>query len=163
MCLRKRWPKQGDPLSSLLCNTVLQGALRWREKGMGICLGDLQAGCLSSLRIADDVLLFSTSLEQFRSMMCDFKKSTESVGLRIHPDKTKFLRERAKYLGQTITFEQQERTEIRSRVRAAWASFTKYEQELTSKSHLLRHRLRLFKHGHYSYADLRLWWTLERI
>ena len=48
----KRETKQGDPLSSLLCNTVLQATLkddliRWREKGMGIRLGDSQADCLS--------------------------------------------------------------------------------------------------------------------
>ena len=39
----KKGAKQGDPLSSLLLNTVLQAALkddleRWREKGMGISL-----------------------------------------------------------------------------------------------------------------------------
>ena len=44
----KRVTKQRDPLSSLLCNTVLQATLkddliRWREKGMGIRLGDSQA------------------------------------------------------------------------------------------------------------------------
>ena len=92
----KRSTKQGDPLSGLLFNTVLQAALeddvaRWREKGMGISLGDLQADCLSNLRFADDVLLFSTWLEQLRSMMCDFKKSTESVELKIHLEKTKIL------------------------------------------------------------------------
>ena len=54
---------------------------------MGIRLGDLQAECLSNLRFSDDVLLFSTTLEQLRSMMCDFKKSTESVGLKIHQKK----------------------------------------------------------------------------
>ena len=75
----KKGTKQGDPLSSLLFNTVLQAALkddlqRWREKGMGISLGDQQAACLSNLRIADDVFLFLTSLEHLRSMMCDFKK-----------------------------------------------------------------------------------------
>ena len=132
----KKGSKQGDPLSRLLFNTVLQAALkdgleRWREKDMGISLGDQQADCLSNLRFADDVTLFSTSLEQLRSMMCDFKKSRESVGLKIHPEKTKILsnqgsnrkkevkidnmKERAKYLGQTITFEQQGTTEIKSR------------------------------------------------
>ena len=140
---------------------------RWHEKCMGIRLGDHQTDCLSNLRFADDVLLlFFTSLEQLKRMMSDFKKSTEKVGLKIHPDKTKSLsnqgpnkrmeatidnikvevfpaRECAKCLGQTITFEQQETTEIKSRVRAAWASFTKYKQELTSRSYILRHRLRL--------------------
>ena len=90
----KRETKQGDPLSSLLCNTVLPAALkddllRWREKGLGIRLGDSQADCLSTPRFADDVPLFPTSPEKLRSMICDFKKSTESVELKILPDKTK--------------------------------------------------------------------------
>ena len=100
-------------------------------------------------------------------MMCHSKKSTGCVGLKIHPDKTKILSNqgsnrrkeatldnikvevlsvnpRAKYLGQTKTFEQQETTEIKSRTRGAWASHAKYRQELTSKSYLLRHRLHSF-------------------
>ena len=67
---------------------VLQAALeddfaRWREKGMGISLDDLQADCLSILRFACDVLLFSASLEQLGRMMRDFgekyrKRRTEN-------------------------------------------------------------------------------------
>ena len=49
-----------------------------------------------------------------------------------------------KYLGQRISFYQQETTEIKSRIRAAWATFHKYRQELTSKNYMLEHRLRLF-------------------
>ena len=89
--------KQGDPMSSLLFNTVLQYSLkdeiqRWqKKKGMGIYLSDHDRDCLTNLRFADDVMLFATSKEQLRNMMCDFKKATEKVGLRIHPDKTKIL------------------------------------------------------------------------
>ena len=49
-----------------------------------------------------------------------------------------------RYLDQTITFQQQETTEISNRIRAAWATFRKYRQELTSKNYMLKHRLRLF-------------------
>ena len=52
--------------------------------------------------------------------------------------------ESVKYLGQMITFQQQETTEIKNRIRAAWATFHKYRQELTSKNYMLKHRLRLF-------------------
>ena len=106
------------------------------------------------LAFADDVL-------------CEFKKSVEKVGLRIHPGKTKILSnqssdtrkeievdnikveilirgESAIYWGQMITFQQKETTEIRNRIRVAWATFHKYRQELTSKNYLLKHRLRLF-------------------
>ena len=91
-------------------------------------------------------------------------------GLRIHPDKTKILSnqsnmnsdtkrcvkigemsieilakgESMKYLGQSISFRQQETLEIKSRIRAAWATFHKYRQELTSKKYMLKLRLRLF-------------------
>ena len=47
--------------------------------------------CLTNLRFADDVLLFSTSLSKTEEMLRDFKRSTESVGLGIHPSKTKIL------------------------------------------------------------------------
>ena len=63
----------------------------WLAKGMGIRLGDSHADCLTNQRFADDVLLFATSLEQLLRMMCDCKTSTERVGLKIHPDKTKIL------------------------------------------------------------------------
>ena len=127
------------------------------------------------MRLADDVLSCATSLEQLQSMLCDFKRSTEKVGLKIHPERrrssatkvqTKILskqssskkqevtisnikvevllvHECAKYLGQTITLQQQETMESRSRIRAARASFCRYKQELTSISYPLQHRLRL--------------------
>ena len=58
---------------------------------MGIYLSDHDHDCLTNLRLTDNVLLFATSKEQLRKMLCEFKKSTEKVGLRIHPDKTKIL------------------------------------------------------------------------
>ena len=88
--------KQGDPMSSLLFNTVLQYALknviqRWQRKGMGIYLGDQERDCLTNLRFADDVMLFATSKGQIQNMMCEFKEATEKVGLTIRPNKTKIL------------------------------------------------------------------------
>ena len=50
----------------------------------------------------------------------------------------------ARYLGQKITFEDQETAEIKNRLKAAWAAFHKYRQELTSKCYRLCHRQRLF-------------------
>ena len=164
--------KQGYPMSSLLFNTVLQYALKnvvlkWqRKKGMGIYFSDQERDCLTNLRFADDVMLFATSKGQMQNMMCEFKEATEKVGLTIHPNKTKILSnessmnsdtrrymkigdmdieilaksESVNFLGQRISFYQQETLEIR----AAWTTFRKYRQELTSKKYMLKLRLRLF-------------------
>ena len=104
----KRGTKPGDPLSSLLFNTVLQFSMegdlkRWQEKQKGIRLSDKTEDCLTNLRFADDVLLFSTSLEKLREMLCEFKASTEAVGLGIHPDKTKILSNQDKVKAKEIT------------------------------------------------------------
>ena len=48
-----------------------------------------EADCLTSLRFADDVLLFATSMEQLQKMLCELKQSTEKVGLKIYLGKTK--------------------------------------------------------------------------
>ena len=141
--------KQGDPMSSLFVfNTVFKYSLkdeiqRWqKKKGMGIYLSAHDRDCFTNLRFADDVMLFATSKEQIRKMLCEFKKATEKVGLRIHPDKTKILSNQStinsdtkkhievgdisieiltrngsvKYLGQRISFYQQETIEIKSRI-----------------------------------------------
>ena len=93
--------KQGDPLSSLLFNTVLQNSLkddnpRWQKKNMGIYLSVDDHDCLTNLRFADDVLLFASSKQQLQKMLCAFKKSTEKVGLGIHSGETKVLSNQAR-------------------------------------------------------------------
>ena len=118
--------------STRYCSTHKKNEIqRWQKtKGMGIYLSDQERDCLTNLRFADDVMLFATSKEQTRNMMCEFKKATEKVGLRIHPHKTKILsnqstinsdtkkhfevddinieiltgNESVKYLGQSISF-----------------------------------------------------------
>ena len=168
-------------LSSLLFNTVLQYSLegdlkRWQERQKGIRLSDKTEDCLTNLRFADDVLLFSTSLEKLREMLCEFKISTETVGLGTHPDKTKILSNQdkvkakeitvdkievlakgdsARYLGQKITFEDQETEEIKNRLKAAWAAINKYRQELTSKELPTMPQTSSFQYGHHAYIDLR--------
>ena len=66
-------------------------------------MSDATEDCLTNLRFADDVLLFSTSLDKLREMLCEFKTSTEAVGLGIHPDKTKILSNQDKIKAKEIT------------------------------------------------------------
>ena len=60
--------------------------------------------------------------------------------------------ESVKYLGQRISFHQQETLEIKSRIRAAWATFHKYRQELTSKKKKLT-KLSITPLRSHSYSD----------
>ena len=65
----------------------------------------------------------------------DTKKQLEVDGMKIE---ILTRNESEKYLGQKISFYQQGTTEIKSRIRAAWATFHNYRQELTSKNYLLK-------------------------
>ena len=73
----KKGTKQGDSLSSLLSNVVLQKALeddipRWqKKKGMEIYLTDNDHDCLTNMRFADDVLLFASYKEQLQKCCAD--------------------------------------------------------------------------------------------
>ena len=140
----KKETKQGDPLSSLLFNAVLQNSLkevtqRWqKKKRMGIYLSDHDHDCLTNLRFADDVLLFATSKEQLHKMMYEFKESgsTQERQKKVLSNQSSFSpdsKKSVRYLGQLITFQQQETTEIKKRIRTAWATFHKYRQDLTLK------------------------------
>ena len=165
----KKGTKQGDPLSSLLFNTVLQSSLKevtqsWqKKKGMGIYLSDHDHDCFTNLRFADDVLLFASSKEQVQKMLYEFKGKVLKKWVSGPPGKTKLLSnqsclcsetkkemqvddikieiltrsESVRYLGQLITFQQQETTEIKNRIRAAWATFHKDRLGLTSRNYLL--------------------------
>ena len=84
--------KQGDPLSRSLLNTVLRVALKddlakWQRKARAFGFEMSDSDCRTNLRLADDVVLYATSLEQLQSMLCDFKRSTEKAGLKIHPER----------------------------------------------------------------------------
>ena len=52
---------------------------------MGIYLSDHDHDCLTNLRFADDVMLFATSKDQIRKMLCEFKKGTERSGTQDPP------------------------------------------------------------------------------
>ena len=77
-------------LSASVCNKR-KGIESWREKGLGIRMGDGKESCVSNLRFIDDVPLLANSLNQLKKTMSDFKRSAERQGLKIHPDETKIF------------------------------------------------------------------------
>ena len=73
---------------------------------MGICLGDGDHDCLTNLRFAEIVLLSASTKEQLQKMLCDYKHSTEKVGLKMHPGKTKILNSQSSNSGKEIESDQ---------------------------------------------------------
>ena len=162
----KRETKQGDLLSRLLLSTVLQAALeddlkRWQEKGQGIHLGDLQTDCLTNLRCVDDVLTFSTSLEQLRGMLCDFKKSTECMGLNIHTGNTKILSNHGSDKRKEVSTDNNIRAAGDNRNQMPNTSSVGIISQVQAGSHIetvpSTTQTSSIQHGDHSLADLRLW------
>ena len=117
---------------------------------MDIYVGDNNHNCFTNSRFVYDVFLFASTKEQLQKSRCDFKHSTEIVGLKKYiQEKRKFLETKArtegkkakltikveifskeestKHLVQTITFQQQDTTEIKNRIRASWTTFYKHK------------------------------------
>ena len=89
-----RGTKQGDPISPILFNSVVEGFMRrlkerWAAKRWGIQLGHSNQSILTNLRFADDVLIFGRSISQVTKMLTQLNKAANDHGLELHPEKTK--------------------------------------------------------------------------
>ena len=98
--------KQGDPLSSLLFNALLEELFKelkqtWSDKSYGIQLGHTTKTRLTNLRFADDVLLTAPSLKQLTHMLTDLDTYATQYGLKLHPDKTTILTNVSRGQGRT--------------------------------------------------------------
>ena len=175
-----RGTKQGDPLSSLLFNALLERVMSkvkqtFVERKYGIQLGFGSVDTaddtrLTNLRFADDILITGRSLQQLSEMLLLLCTESQVSGLQLHPEKTKIIsstnrehrprqkitkvgdmkievlarNDKIKYLGRQITFENATVVELSNRIKAAWAKFMQYKNELTRKNYSLSDRLRLF-------------------
>eukprot|EP00973_Karenia_brevis_P024297 3353626-Karenia_brevis.AAC.1 len=77
----ERGTKQGDPLSPIIFNAVLERAMaaiqeKWRHKGYGIDLGLGRSKALCNLRFADDILIWAQSRTHLEDMLKDIAEST---------------------------------------------------------------------------------------
>ena len=96
-----RGTKQGDPLSSLLFNALLERVMTkvkpsFVEKKYGVQMGLGSADSknetrLTNLRFADDVLVVGSSLKQVTEMLQLLQAETGKCGLELHPEKTKII------------------------------------------------------------------------
>ena len=168
-----RGTRQGDPISPILFNAALEALMRrlcakwFPQQACGI---DINGRKLTNLRFADDLLLFSHSLEGAKQMLADLMSVASRFGLEVHEDKTKIVwngqgvaSDLAKvkirgrffevlgptsstmYLGRLFSFEQTHDREIRNRITKAWAKFSVFRSELTDRHYNLAERVKLFK------------------
>ena len=96
-----RGTKQGDPLSSLLFNALLERVMAkvkpaFMNKKYGVQMGSGLTDTkdetrLTNLRFADDVLVVGSSLKQVTEMLRLLKAETGRCGLELHPEKTKII------------------------------------------------------------------------
>ena len=135
----KRGVKQGDPLSSLLFNCVLEDIFRdmdWNKKGI-----NMNGEYLNNLRYADDVVLFSDSRQEIEEMVCELEEKSKLRGMSMNIDKTAVMSsnkediqitidekkiervEEIVYLGQNISMRNRTAEEVERRIALTWAKF----------------------------------------
>ena len=166
----QRGVRQGDVLSPLLFNAVLEDAIRkWKLKltNEGLRLG--QDTRLTNLRYADDLMIFATSREELVSMVEMLVQELSLIGLQLNGTKTKVLTTSTlqeasyveicgtmvailhggmthKYLGRKFPGNLNSRTEVEimHRIQCAWHKFHQHKLTLLNKHVSLRLRLKLF-------------------
>ena len=83
--------KQGDPISPLIFNSVLEEVMRetksrWARNKFGLQLGHGRESTLTNFRFADDIILIGRSLPQIKKMIADVSEVGGRVGLQLHPE-----------------------------------------------------------------------------
>ena len=70
------WRERGRETFFELTIAMTDDAEIWRQ-GLGVKLGDEKTNCISDPRLADDVMLMTSSMSKLRKMMTDLKRSSE--------------------------------------------------------------------------------------
>jgi hypothetical protein len=129
--------RQGDALSPVMFNLVLEKIVREMNISEGIELGQVKIGLIA---YADDIALLGDNIEVIKSLGKKLIKTAEKVGLTINDDKTEYLVvnrsnrnyrleqhieleehkfknvSQFKYLGSIITQDNELKTEVSSRI-----------------------------------------------
>ena len=136
----KKGVRQGDPISPKLFTCTLESIfrkLRWDKKRRGI---NINGKRLTNLKFADDIVIFSNSATELQEMLNELNEKSKEVGLQMNPTKTKLMTNSMEtqikvdntiieycndyiYLGQTVSFTENNNKEIQRRIRLAWGKF----------------------------------------
>ncbi|KAK6748154.1 hypothetical protein RB195_001027 [Necator americanus] len=131
--------RQGDTISPKLLTAGLQWimkSLSWEERGIRV-----DGRFLSSLCFADNIVLFSSSTNEAKTMLNELNEAVKRIGLRINRKKTQFMKNAQcedggvqlggsqivetpsyVYLGRSLNMENDLKEELNRRMRAAWAA-----------------------------------------
>ena len=143
----QRGTKQGDPISPILVNSVLESIFRvikrqWETRGYGVRLRQNASQSITNLRFADDVLLIGKSLHEVEEMLTDLSQEAGKYGPEMHMGKTKVFSQppgkvkineqevevldphaSSMYLGKSLCLTDVHDTELQHRIARAWANF----------------------------------------
>jgi hypothetical protein len=142
---------------------------KWKERKYGVQLRHSINTMVTNLRFADDILVVGRSLPQIKRMIADISEEGAKVGLELHPAKTTIQHNNigygtqvrsarinsmdievlestasALYLGRDLSLTTPHDTELKHRIKKAWAKFGVFRDELTDKGVPLHLRLKLF-------------------
>ena len=171
----ERGVRQGDPLSPLLFNLIINRVLAevsptWRRRGYGTNVGrDVFGARLTHVMFADDMTLIARSWTSMKRMLQTLREALARVGLRLHPGKckvqnnlpTQVARRAAvdddfvielvpadvgfKFLGTMLHLVDASKHEISNRIAAAWRMFWGMKKLLMNREISMTRRLRLFE------------------
>ena len=159
----ERGARQGDPMSPSLFNAVLEHAMRplnWTRDdtttpptlGRGI---DIDGRQLHHLRFADDLVIFSNSLEEAQESLNELNTRGREVGLEMNLSKTKYMTANIEtrpnhhikigtttiqevdhyiYLGRSLNMQNEMHHELHRRRSAGWATISNIMPVISSST-----------------------------
>jgi hypothetical protein len=145
----RRGVRQGDSISPKLFTLALESVFQkvdLQEKGLKI-----DGQYLSHLRFADDIVLFSSDINELQAMLRQLNRMSEAVGLQMNLNKTKVMTESDEdvivngqrlekvshyiYLGHTMKLGRENQcAEVRRRIQLSWAAFGKLRHVMKNPS-----------------------------
>ncbi|EYB84421.1 hypothetical protein Y032_0317g2333 [Ancylostoma ceylanicum] len=145
----KRGVEQGDICSPKAFTCALKSVVRQVAEKDGF---EIHGETLQMLLFADDVVLVASKPATLQSLLNEMCHLTESIGLKIHPGKTKWMKnaycddfeiklnnqlvervEHYVYLGQAIRMDNDLQLELSRQRKAGWIAFSKIDVLLRNK------------------------------
>ena len=170
----ERGVRQGDPLSPLLFNMLLDQVLEevrvvWRRRGYGTNVGQTGSERLTHIAFADDMTLIARSWLSLKRMISLLRAALLQRGLKLHPSKCKVqtnsndchVRGRVQvdeeffvevldegaalnFLGTELDLHDSTAVAVQNRIVAGWRCFWSMKQLLLNRNVSANQRLKLF-------------------